>query len=121
MTDFFPHDKAALMLAYEQSKSVVNYIDRQYGHGAILNLLNYLKNDETLDSALMRSLGLGLDQLEKEWLDQLERTPRWLVFLANNLYGILFFLAAILTFLGFIRLLRRRKKVYEEWEEEEDS
>jgi hypothetical protein len=69
----------------------------------------------------VRSLGLTLDQLEKEWLDQLESTPRWVVFLADNLYGILFFIAAVLTFLGFIRLLRRRKKVYEEWEEDDDS
>jgi hypothetical protein len=42
------------------------------------------------------------------------------VFLADNLYGILFFIAAVLTFLGFIRLLRRKKKVYEEWEEDEE-
>jgi hypothetical protein len=121
MTDFFPPEKTSLMLAYEQSKSLVNYIDRQYGRRAILNLLDYLKNNETVDAALVRSLGLTLDQLEKEWLDQLESTPRWVVFLTGNLYGILFFIAAVLTFLGFIRLLRRKKKVYEEWEEDDDS
>ncbi|MBW2337515.1 MAG: hypothetical protein JRF47_12285 [Deltaproteobacteria bacterium] len=50
----------------------------------------------------------------------MESTPRWLVYLANNLYGILFFLAAVLTILGFIRHTRRRKKIYEEWEEEDE-
>ena len=119
LTNYFPRDKASLMLAYEQSKSVIGFIDRQYGNSAILNLLEHLKNSDTVEEAVMDSLGISIDRLEKEWLDYLESTPRWLVFLANNIYGILFFLAAVLTFLGFIRLLRRRKRVYEEWEEEE--
>jgi hypothetical protein len=120
LTNYFPRDKASLMLAYEQSKSVIGFIDRQYGNSAILNLLEHLKNSDTVEEAVMDSLGISIDRLEKEWLDYLESTPRWLVFLANNIYGILFFLAAVLTFLGFIRLLRRRKRVYEQWEEEDE-
>jgi hypothetical protein len=58
--------------------------------------------------------------LEKEWLSHLESTPRWLVFLAGHLYSIIFFLAAVLTILGFIRHRRRRKRIYEAWEEEDD-
>ena len=119
LTNYFPRDKASLMLAYEQSKSLIGFIDRQYGNSAILNLLEHLKNGDTVEEAVRDSLGISIGRLEKEWLDYLESTPRWLVFLANNIYGILFFLAAVLTFLGFIRLLRRRKRVYEEWEEEE--
>jgi len=57
--------------------------------------------------------------LEREWLNHLESTPRWLVFLASHIYAIIFFVAALLTVAGFIRYLRRRKKIYEEWEEEE--
>jgi cytochrome b561 len=59
--------------------------------------------------------------LEAEWLDDLESTPRWLVFLASYMYSILFFLAAVLTILGFVRYRRRRKKIYAEWEEEDDD
>ncbi len=121
LTETFPGDKASLMLAYEQSKSVVAYIDRQYGQDAILNLLGHLENGAGIETATLQGLSLSVDELEKEWLDYLERTPRWLVYLANNIYGILFFLAAVLTILGFIRYTRRRKKIYEEWEEEEDE
>lgn len=121
LTDYFPRDKASLMLAYEQSKSVINYVDRQYGYHVLMTLLDSLKNGETLEFALMNSLDLSLEQLEKEWLDHLESTPRWLVFLANHIYSILFFLAAVLTFFGFIRLQRRRKKIYQEWDDEEDD
>jgi hypothetical protein len=97
---------------------VVNYIDRQYGKGAILELLGHLKNGEFMEAAAMKSLGITTDELEKDWLGHLESTPRWLVYLADNLYGILFFMAALLTVLGFIRRIMHRR-VWESEEEEE--
>ena len=68
----------------------------------------------------MQSLAMTITELEKQWLTEIERTPRWLIFLANNIYGILFFLAAVLTVVGFIRVLVRRK-AYAKWEEEEEE
>jgi hypothetical protein len=121
LTETFPGDKASLMLAYEQSKSVVTYIDRQYGSDAILNILEDLKNGETLETASIQRLSLPIYELEKQWLNHMESTPRWLVYLANHIYSITFFMAAVLTILGFIRYTRRRKKIYEEWEEEDDE
>ena len=120
LTNYFPRDKASLTLAYEQSKSVIGYIERQYGTGAILNLLDHLKNGDTVEEAVRGSLGISFERLEKQWLDHLESTPRWLVLLASNIYSILFFLAAVLTFFGFVKLLGRRKRVYEEWDEEDE-
>ena len=117
LTKTFPRDKPSLVLAYEQSKSVVNYIDRQYGKGVVLDLLGHLKNGESMEAAAMKSLGISTDELEKDWLSHLESTPRWLVYLADNLYGILFFVAALLTILGFIRRIMRRKV----WESEEED
>ena len=114
----FPGDKPSLMLAYEQSKSVVNYIDRKYGKGAILELLGHLKNGMSMEAASITSLGISTDELEKDWLSHLESTPRWLVYLADNLYSILFFVAALLTVLGFIRRIMRRKVWQSEKEEE---
>jgi len=114
----FPGDKSSLSLAYEQSKSVVVYIDRQYGKQAILNILGDLKNGEPLTAAIFQNLSLSLNQLEKDWLSDIESTPRWLVYLANNIYGILFFLAALLSVVGFIRMVIRRK-AYAKLEEDE--
>jgi len=116
----FPGDRSSLMLAYEQSKSVVVYIDRQYGKQAVINILGDLRNGEPLETAVFRNLSLSLNQLEKEWLDDIERTPRWLVYLANNIYGILFFFAAILLIMGFIRALIRRRE-YAKWEDEDEE
>ena len=120
LTDYFPRDEASLILAYEQSKSLINYVDRQYGYNAIMETLAFLKNGETVESALMNSLAISDRQLEKEWLNHLEETPRWLVFLASHIYAIIFFLAAVLTVAGFIRHMRRRKKIYDEWEDEDE-
>lgn len=119
LTETFPRDKASLMLAYEQSKSVVAYIDRQYGSGSVLYILEDLKNGEALETAVAQRLSRSISELESEWLNRLESTPRWLVFLASHIYAIIFFLAALLTVAGFLRHLRRRKKIYEEWEEED--
>ena len=116
----FPGDRSSLMLAYEQSKSVVTYIDRQYGQQAVIAILDDLKNGESIETALFQNLARSATQLEEEWLKHLEHTPRWLVFLANNIYGIIFFLAAVLTVFGFVRLLRR-KKAYREWDDEEED
>jgi hypothetical protein len=117
LANTFPRDKLSLMLAYEQSKSVVNFIDRNYGKDAILDLLGYLKNGESIDAAALKSIGMTTLELEKDWLSHLERTPRWLVFLADNLYGVLFFLAALMTIFGFVRRIKGRKA----WENEETN
>ena len=117
LANSFPRDRESLILAYEQGKSVINFIDRKYGKDSILELLNHLKNGEHLDTAALKTFGLNSAELEKDWLEHLQRTPRWLVYLANNLYGILFFLAALLTIFGFIRRILRRKV----WESEEEN
>ncbi len=120
LSDYFPRDRAALTLAYEQSKSFINYIDRQYGYNKILEILEFLKNEESVDYAVRGSLAVSLEQLETEWLAQLDTTPRWLIFLASHIYAILFFLAALLTMFGFLRLLIKRRRIYRDWEEDDD-
>jgi hypothetical protein len=62
-----------------------------------------------MEAAVIKSLGITFEELENDWLAHLESTPRWLVYLADNLYGILFFLAALLTIFGFVRRMMRRK------------
>jgi hypothetical protein len=119
MTDSFPHDKMSLMLAYEQSKSIVEFINSAYGKKALLDILGYLRDGETVDTAVFKSILLPLDELEKKWFNHLRGMPTWLAFIANHLYGILFFLAAVITIFGFFRRLNR-KRAYPE-EEDDDG
>jgi hypothetical protein len=120
LSNRFPSGKSALMLAYEQSKSFIVYIDRRYGQDALSDILGDLKNGESIDTALFQNLSLSLNELEKDWLADIERTPPWLVFLASNVYGILFFLAAVLLVVGFIRAIIRRR-AYAKTEEENEK
>ncbi len=106
----FPVDRAALMLAYAQSKSIVTYIDRKYGTEGILDILKRLEKGDSMETAVSESLGASFDELQSAWLRQLESTPRWLVFLSDNLYAILFFAAAVLTIFGFIRRRVHRRR-----------
>ena len=120
LTSRFPTGKSGLMLAYEQSKSLVVHIERLYGKNALIDILADLKNGESIDTAIFQNLPLSLPALEEDWLSEIESTPRWLVFFANNLHGILFFLAAVLLVVGFVRAVIRRRK-YAKYEDEEDE
>jgi hypothetical protein len=120
LKDNFPQDTTTLMLAYEQSKSIVAFIERKYGKRKIIDFLGHLKNGESIDTASLNVFSVATGQLEKEWLDQLARTPWWLVFLANHIYGILFFMAALLTLFGFIRAVKRRR-AYKDPEDQDNG
>ena len=113
----FPSQRQALLLAYEESKSIVVFIEKEYGKRSILRLLEYLKNKETLESAVYMSLSMELQELESRWLQHEEKRTSWLTFLAVNVYEILFLLGALLTFAGFVRYLMR-KRAYRDGEEE---
>jgi len=119
LTHRFPNGRESMILAYEESKSIIEYVNRNYGRESILEILGSLKDGQLLEVAIYNSLALSPDELEKEWLDNLRDTPRWIAFIANHIYGILFFLAAIFSIIGFIRLMIQ-KRAYKDADDEDD-
>ncbi len=119
LTGRFPRDERYLVLAYEESKSVVEYMISSFGKEAVLSVLNYLEEGAEMDEALMRGLSISLDELESRWHHHLRRRITWVTYLINHLYEILFFLAAMAMIYGFIRGLMK-KRAYRD-EEEEDG
>jgi hypothetical protein len=113
----FPADEKSLLLAYEQSKSLVDYISKEFGRDGILNLLHHLKQGYEIDEAIQKSLSVGFEELERRWRSQLRKNITWFTYLAENLYGILFFFAALITIVGFVRVVIKRRR----YEEEEPS
>jgi len=105
----FPPSDPALSLAYEQSRSLVDYIVRRYETGALLRILGGLKAGHTIDAAVDEALPVSLAVLEADWRDGLKRRVTWVSFLSNRLPLLLFVLAAVLTILGFVRLWIRRR------------
>jgi hypothetical protein len=118
--DTFPRDEKQILLAYEESKSFIEYIMSEYGEHRFLQSLEYLKEGESIDSAFEKSLSVSFPDLEKKWYAHIQRKYTWFSYVSNNLYSILFFLAGIITLYGFFRLLKK-KRDYKDEEEEEDE
>lgn len=118
LTSRFPRDKRFLMLAYEESKSLVEYMISSFGKEGVVSVLNSLKDGAEMDVAISQGLSISLDELEERWHLHMKRKITWATYLINHLYEILFFLAALAVIYGFIRRLKK-KRAYRD-EEEED-
>jgi hypothetical protein len=112
----FPRDDIALKLAYEESKSCVEYITGTYGSDSLLDIMTRLKEGATMDDAVLWSLSVSLEELEENWHEHLRKQVPWLTHLSMNLYEILFLLGAVMTIIGFIRYLRKKRR-QEDWDD----
>jgi hypothetical protein len=117
----FPKDKNRLILAYEESKNVVDYIVTEHGRGSIVNVLGHLREGDTIDESIRKGLSLTLDELEKNWARYLQGQVTWIGYLAANIYTILLFAAAILTIWGFLRLMNKRRLKASKIEEDDEE
>ena len=115
----FPDEDKSLLLAYEESKSFVEYLISKSGEEGFLQAVGYFKEGNSLDEAIQRSFSMSLHDLEQDWQSHLKRKYTWVYYLSSNLYTILFVFAALITVYGFIRLLQK-KRAYKDEEEEED-
>ncbi len=118
LTDRFPKENDPLLLAYQESKSIVDYIFQDFGSDGILRILEHLRDGNSSDAAILKSLAISMDDLEKDWHAHLSRRYTWFTYLSSHLYQVLFSFAALALFYGFIRVLLR-KRAYKD-EEDED-
>jgi hypothetical protein len=116
----FPHDNNGLMLAYEQSKSVVEYMNRQYGPQGMRDLLGLLQQGVDFESAVENRFAVSFETFQDQWRNHLKASISWFTYLSIHLYEIVFVSAALLTVLGFIRNLLRKRTYEKDNEEMED-
>ena len=116
----FPQDKNSLMLAYQQSKSVVEYLSSKYGSQGILDFLKLLQQGYDLESAFELRFAMPIDEFQYQWRGHLKKNINWFTYLSIHLYEILFVSAALLTILGFVRKMVRRR-AYSAQEDEDDA
>ena len=117
LTDKFPEDERAVLLAYEESKSIVEYIIREFGASGLLQVLNHLKNGYDVNAAIFKGLSVPFYELENRWHDYLQKRTTWFTYFSNNLYNVLFFLAGLILTYGFIRFLLKKKAYKDEGED----
>lgn len=120
LTYRFPMEKKGLILAYNQSKSMVTYITETFGEPSLLKILACLKAGDDADTAVQKSLLISFQELEARWYESVKKRTSWLVYAAIHLYDILFFLAALTAVVGFIRLTIR-KKTYKDEDDDDDD
>lgn len=116
----FPRDKNALILAYEQSKSVVEYMRREYGRQGILDLLGLLRQGYDFESAFKMRFAITFDTFEDQWRGYLKENIGWFTYLSTHLYEFLFVSAALLTVLGFVRKIFRQRAYSAQEDDDED-
>jgi hypothetical protein len=116
----FPDEDKSLVLAYEESKSFVEYLISRSGEESLLQAMGHFKQGNSLDEAIQRSFSMSLHDLEQDWQSRLKRKYTWFYYFSNNLYTILFVFAALITVYGFVRLLQKKRAYKDEEAEEED-
>jgi len=109
LAERFPGDDAGRQLAYEQSRSIVGYMVKRCGDGAVAEVLAHLAAGFSVGESVRAVSGTSLQHLETDWRQQQASPLAWIGRMAGHAYGILFFLAALATLLGFLRLQRRRR------------
>lgn len=115
----FPGQPRAFLLSYEESKSFIGYIVHEYGAGKLRAALHMMQNGQTAAQALQDTTGRDFTALQDAWQSHLRRKYSWPSYLADNLFWILFFAAALVTLIGYIQA-KRRMRNYRDEEEVED-
>jgi hypothetical protein len=110
----FPRDEDSLLLAYEESKSFVEFINREFGQAGIQDLLGHLQAGNEIKEAVLKSFSVPFAELERRWHIYLRKKITWFSYLANNLYVILFFGAALITVAGFVRMMIKKRRYGED-------
>ncbi|MHB8881069.1 MAG: peptidase MA family metallohydrolase [Thermodesulfovibrionales bacterium] len=117
----FASDGQDLLLAYEVSRSIIDYIKKKYGDPALRKILEQMRSGDDLESAFRSSLSVTLAELEEQWRASLSPGNAWLFYLRDNLYEMLFVAAALLTICGFFRVLKKKREYKDDEDEDEEG
>jgi len=63
----FPRDEKSLLLAHEESKSLVEFINQEFGRKGLLDLLKHMEEGDEVDGAIMKSFAIPPEELKRRW------------------------------------------------------
>ncbi|OQY46846.1 MAG: hypothetical protein B6240_06660 [Desulfobacteraceae bacterium 4572_87] len=110
----FPGNTHALRLAYEESRSIIDFIISAHGKSGLLEIPALMKENVPLREAVIKAFGTPLYKIEREWQASLNQNIVWLAHLSYYLYEILFALGGLILIYGFIKMLRKKRAYMEE-------
>ena len=118
----FPRAENTRVLAYEQSKNFVTYLDRRFGTEKLRAVLEEMKNGTTVYEAAAKIYGTPFEALEKDWMESLRSDWTWLTYLSTHFDIFLFVGGALITVVGFFKFLRRKRRYRDEyWDDDEEE
>ncbi len=120
MTASFPSHGRDMLLAYAESRSIVEYIEKIFGANGVRAVLERMRGGDDLDAAISNSLHISSGELEMKWKASLSPKNAWLYYVRDNLYEVLFMLGALFTVCGFFRVLKKRREYRDEDEGEDE-
>ncbi len=73
--DYLPYDLnyAGGYMNYKAGQSAINYINETYGPGKVVEIMDQLRYQRSLDAALQSTLGINTSELSKAWKKELRR------------------------------------------------
>ncbi len=73
--DYLPYDLnyAGGYMNYKAGQSAINYINETYGPGKIVEIMDQLRYQRSIDAALKSTLGITTSELSKAWKKELRR------------------------------------------------
>lgn len=109
--------QAQAQVAYAESYLAVKYLFDTYGVEGVTLLLDEIARGQSIDKALLAATGSNSSDFEGEINVYLLGKFNLIGLLADTMY---FWLAlAVVVVIGFFLSLKRRRKYYERWEEED--
>lgn len=118
LANMFSSGGKDLLLAYEESRDLVAYINKEFGSSGVKGILERLSRGDDLEDAVRKSLLISPDEFERRWKASLTEHASWLAYIGDSLYEILFLCAALVTVYGFIRVFKKRREYRDEDEED---
>lgn len=110
-------DEKTAQVAYAESYLAIKYLIDYYGVETLRELVNLLAEGETIDAALVQTIGVELNGFQEELILDIKKRYS----LVNILMESTIFWSAmsLIVVLGFILARRRKQKRYDAWDERE--
>ncbi len=99
----FPGDARGLRLAYEQSRSAVEFMVSEFGYEKVKDILVHLREGTGMDRAVYLSLGISHREFEEKWQASLKTRYTWVTWFSNNIHIVVFVFGGVVLVLAFIR------------------
>ena len=116
--EFYMKLKLKLKSNIIENKNHVNKIHPNFINSTkkkkIFEILEHMQRGNEVHSAFYASIDASPEEIENRWIRKQRRQTTWLIFLAGHIYEILFLAGALLTVIGFIRFLIKKRNYTDE-------